>query len=52
MKHIMTACGISFRHAYKHKFFRGKGVMKKLDSAEVPSGMGVKHVKHKLVFRK
>jgi hypothetical protein len=52
MNKYLRACGVSFRHAFRHKLFRGKGVVKKLDSGEVPSGMGVKHIKHKLVFRK
>lgn len=53
MNKYMYASGVSLKQKYRNKIMRrmrGMGVYKKLDSDEVPSGLGMK--KHKLVFRK
>jgi hypothetical protein len=51
----MYAMGVSLKQKYRNKVMRrirGMGVYKKLDSDDVPSGLGMKNIKHKLVFRK
>jgi hypothetical protein len=56
MNKYMYAMGVSLKQKFRNKIMRrmkGCGAMKKLDTDEIPSGMGaVKHMKHKLVFRK